>query len=203
MHWLLDEWDAEKNGELTPRDIPAWSKQHVWWRCEKGHSWQAAVNLRIRSRGCPVCDGKIVIPGENDLASAFPELVNQWHPTKNLPLTPESVTPYSNRKVWWVCEKGHEWQTMVLHRTKVGSGCPYCSGKKVMAGFNDLAAAAPEIAAQWHPTLNGDLTPQMVTAGSHKKVWWRCDAGHEWQAAVFNRTGAKSGCPICARKKHT
>ena len=80
-------------------------------------------------------------------------------------------------------------------------GCPYCSGRRVLAGFNDLATLQPETAAQWDDTLNGKLTPEMVTLGSHKKVWWRCGDGHVWKAAIFSRTGRqKCGCPICAGK---
>ena len=82
-----------------------------------------------------------------------------------------------------------------------GSGCPYCGGRRVLAGFNDLATQAPEVAAQWHPTLNGNLTPSMVTAGSHRKAWWLCPLGHVWKAAVYSRTGKqKCGCPVCAGK---
>ena len=63
-------------------------------------------------------------------------------------------------------------------------------------GFNDLATVAPTVAAQWHPTLNGDLTPETIAAKSAKKVWWKCEHGHEWQTQVFNRTTG-SGCPFC------
>lgn len=80
-----------------------------------------------------------------------------------------------------------------------GSGCPYCAGRKALRGFNDLATVDPKTAAQWHPTLNGSLTPEMVTAGSRKKVWWQCSEGYVWKAAVYSRTGSrKSGCPVCA-----
>ena len=57
----------------------------------------------------------------------------------------------------------------------------------------------PEIAGQWHPTLNGGLTPEMVTAGSSRKVWWQCPDGHVWKAIICSRTGKqKCGCPVCA-----
>lgn len=76
---------------------------------------------------------------------------------------------------------------------------PLLCRKKVLAGFNDLSMTEPEIAAQWHPTLNGLLTPQMVTAGSHKKVWWLCAEGHVWKAAIYSRAGKqRRGCPVCA-----
>ena len=88
---------------------------------------------------------------------------------------------------------------MIAHRAQSGSGCPYCTNRKVLAGFNDLAALEPAVAKEWHPTLNGALTPEMVTAGSHRKVWWQCALGHVWKAAIYPRTGKqRCGCPVCA-----
>ena len=163
------------------------------------HEWQAMIALRTRgTSGCPVCAGKVIVSGDNDLAKIFPEIAAQWHPTLNGNLTPEMVSPYSNRKVWWQCELGHAYFASVSSRTMKGSGCPYCSRKKVLPGFNDLATVEPAIAAQWHPTLNGSLTPSQVTVGSKKKVWWLCPEGHSWQAVIYSRTGSKKcGCPVC------
>lgn len=196
---LAAEWHPKKNGTLTPRDLSAGTRRKVWWRCKKGHEWCASVASRANGTGCPVCAGKQVIPGESDLASRFPVIAAEWHPTKNAPLTPQQLSPYSNRRVWWRCALGHEWQAAVGARAKAGSGCPYCANRKVLAGFNDLATVQPGIAAEWHPALNGTLTPEMVTPNSHQKVWWQCGSGHVWQAAVYSRTGPqKCGCPVCA-----
>lgn len=194
------QWHPTKNGALTPRDVLPGTSRRVWWLCEKGHSWQAAVSSRaLGGSKCPYCTGRKVRPGENDLATAFPEIAAQWHPTKNGSLTPQQVTPNSNRKVWWICPLGHEYQSWIPGRTRQGGGCPYCAGKKVLPGFNDLATRVPEIAAQWHPTLNGALTPSMVSPGSHRKVWWICPEGHVWKAVIHSRAGSqKSGCPVCA-----
>jgi hypothetical protein len=64
-----------------------------------------------------------------------------------------------------------------------------------------VATLAPEVADQWHPTLNGDLTPNMVTIGSNKRVWWQCQEGHVWKAVVYARVGTqKTGCPVCTGK---
>ena len=106
----------------------------------------------------------------------------------------------SHQTVWWRCSLGHEWRAEIVDRTRGTNGCPYCGNKKVLAGFNDLASIEPEIAAEWHPTLNGALTPEMVTAGSNRKVWWLCPEGHVWRTAISNRTNAKkrTGCPVCA-----
>ena len=95
----------------------------------------------------------------------------------------------------------HEWQAVIAARAVENSGCPYCTGRRVLAGFNDLATLHPKIAAQWDDTLNGTLTPEMVTPGSHKRVWWKCHEGHVWKTAIYSRTGKqKCGCPVCAGK---
>ena len=197
---LIDQWDAKKNDELSPHAVSYGSAFKVWWKCEKGHSYHSPIRSRtVYKTGCPVCTGNKVVPGENDFASKFPQIAAQWHPSKNGDMTPEMVTAFSNRTVWWLCPNGHEYPATIAHRTQAMSACPYCAGRKVLAGFNDLATKDPPLAAQWHPTLNGDLTPDMVTVGSRKKVWWQCSKGHVWQAIIHSRAcGAKRGCPACA-----
>ena len=198
---LALQWDTEKNGALRPQDVFPGTEKRVWWRCDKGHSYRAAISARTHSASaCPYCAGKKVLPGFNDLASQNPGLAAQWDKEKNGALTPRSVTPTSNRKAWWRCEKNHSYQAVIASRTN-GSSCPVCANRKVLAGFNDLATLEPKIAAEWHPTLNGALTPQMVSTGSRKKVWWECAYGHVWKAAIYPRTGRKKcGCPVCAGK---
>lgn len=200
---LARQWHPTKNNGVKPRDLMAGSRRKVWWQCARGHEWQAIVYSRTSmNAGCPVCAGKIVVPGENDLASSFPGIAAEWHPEKNSALTPRDITAYSNRRVWWSCPMGHEYQAIVSTRVTRGTDCPYCAGRRVLPGFNDLAALEPKIAAQWHPTLNGALTPEMVTVGSHKKVWWECPEGHVWSAVIYSRTGQKkTGCPVCAGRR--
>ena len=202
---LAREWDAEKNAPLTPEQFTAGAEQRVWWKCEKGHSWRAAVRSRARENtGCPYCAGQKTLAGFNDLATLRPNLVAEWDAEKNGTLTPEDVTPSSNRRVWWICRRGHSYCVTVERRGLRGEGCPYCAGRRVLAGFNDLATKKPLVAAQWHPTLNGELTPQQVTAGCHRRVWWQCPEGHVWRAVVHSRTGAHPcGCPVCAGKTGT
>ena len=123
-------------------------------------------------------------------------LQSQWHHEKNGSLRCTDVTAGSHQKVWWICDQGHTWQAVVKNRSN-GNGCPYCSGRKAWPGENDLATVDPQLARQWHPTENGALTPEQVTARSSKKVWWRCAHGHEWQATIVSRTKG-AGCPYCA-----
>jgi len=166
----------------------------VWWYCSKGHEWRAAINSRSSGNGCPYCSGKKAC-FDTCLLTVSPTIASEWHPTKNGALKPTDVTAYSNKKVWWLCDKGHEWQSAVYNRAK-GNGCPYCSGRKVYEG-NCLATINPELVAEWHPSRNFKLTPNDVTAFSNKKVWWKCGEGHDWYAVVGSRARG-NGCPKCA-----
>lgn len=133
------------------------------------------------------------------------ELVEDWNWTLNdqLKLNPFDLTTKSNKKVWWNCERGHEYDARPCDRTK-GQKCPYCAGKRVLVGFNDLLTINPFIAAQWNYEKNGELLPTQVTAGSNKKVWWLCPiCSYEWCANIKNRTYLNRGCPRCAREKQT
>ena len=198
---LADEWDRNLNGELRPEDVTAHTKRKVWWRCSKGHIWRAEIESRSNGCGCPYCAGREVWPGENDLQTFYPEIAAEWDDEKNGRLKPSEVSPGANRAVWWKCPKGHSYKMAVGSRTCRNSGCPYCAGRKVLPGFNDLASLYPEIAAQWHPTKNGLERPDQVTAGSSKKIWWRCQKGHEWLATPCTRTSTGCGCPYCANRK--
>lgn len=186
--------DLRPPGALKPG-----SHRKVSWSCGCGHRWSAPVySVVLDGSGCPYCTGKLPIPGQTDLATVAPELARQWDAEKNAPLTPEEILPSSHEKVWWRCVLGHSWQAAPFSRTG-GSGCPYCTGKKVLSGFNDLATLKPGVAEQWHPALNGKLTPGQVSPGSNRKVWWCCGEHHVWQAAVYTRTRKNaSGCPVCA-----
>jgi hypothetical protein len=193
---LAREWHPVKNGKLTPRDVTPSSSKKVWWICDKGHEWEAVIADRSQGSGCPYCAGKAVCD-DNCLQTINPTLAREWHPVKNGKLTPRDVTPGSNKKVWWICGKGHEWEATIKNRNK-GTGCPYCAGQAV-CDDNCLQTINPTLAKEWHPTRNGSLTPRDVTPGSNKKVWWKCDKGHEWQAVVAKRSKGR-GCPYCAGK---
>ena len=193
---LAAEWHPTKNGTLKPSNVTPGSTRKVWWKCEKGHEWEAIINSRNQGRNCPYCFGQKVIQGVNDLATINPKLAIEWHPVKNGDFTPSDLMSGSNKKVWWLCENGHEWEAEVAARNN-GTGCPFCSSCKAWSGYNDLLTKNPELAAQWHPNLNGDLTPADVTYSSGKKVWWLCDKGHAWQATVNSRNTGK-GCPFCS-----
>ena len=175
------------------------SNKKVWWKCSLGHEWQATIHNRSKGKRCPYCSNRILLTGFNDLNTVNPNLAKEWNYEKNIGLTPMDVMPNSGKKVWWKCNKGHEWHTTIDSRNK-GHGCPYCSGRYAVLGESDLATQNPELAKEWHPTRNEELTPWDVLPGSRAKVWWQCEHGHEWQAIIRNRSRG-IGCPICAKKK--
>ena len=329
---LVDEWDSERNGELLPTGVTAHSERKVWWRCRTcGHAWEAAIKNRSKEGGggCPVCSGRAVAAGFNDLATVNPILAAEWSSEKNGDLRPTMVTMGSHKTVWWKCSMcGREWQATVNHRSS-GHGCPRCANSGTSypeqaiffyvskafpdahsrmkikgmeadisvpsintaieydgivwhngheerdarkdeafraAGWrtvrvketegdsvwaegstvwcplsdsrnrldvtirltlallgvtsadvdherdstaiqeqyrtylreNSLAATCHELAAEWHPSKNGELTPEMFLSGSHSKAWWRCSTcGYEWRAEINSRSSGR-GCPVCA-----
>ena len=203
------EWHPTRNGDLTPTDVTAGSGKMVWWQCPAAtdHEWRTPVNHRTSRKplptGCPFCAGKAVSVG-NSLAVLRPDLAVEWHPNLNGELTPDQVTVGSGKQVWWVClvADDHVWRAAVGSRAVRGSGCLACAGRKAST-TNSLAALAPEVAAQWHPTLNGTLTPDQVTVGSGKRIWWRCPIAedHVWKAVVRSRVVLGSGCLCCAGRQ--
>ena len=214
---LAKEWHPTKNGNLTPEEVTIGAEKKVWWYLPYddpvtgkhfNFEWKARLADRLSGLGCPFLSGKALWKGYNDLATTNPELAKEWHPTKNGCLTPADVQPGSERKVWWLLpfddpETGNhfdfEWQSYVYHRTG-GLGCPFISGKAVWKGYNDLATTNPELAKEWHPTKNKGLTAEDVSSGSRKRIWWKCDNGHEWVAPVFSRKYG-SICPICGETR--
>jgi hypothetical protein len=204
---LAKEWHPTKNGKLTPYDVTIGSARRVWWRCLKNptHEWQAACSNRTgQKQGCPFCANKKA-DLTNCLASTFPEIAKEWHPTKNGSLTPQQVTPGCDKKVWWLCsnDPSHEWKATCKDRTKKRSLCPFCTQRKVTYSTS-LAIKEPDIAREWHPQKNGNLTPYDLVPGSTKKVWWQCrnNPMHEWKVRCIDRTGKrKRGCPYCAGQR--
>lgn len=321
---VASEWNYEKNGDLIPENFTANSNKKMWWICHKGHEWRSTISNRNNGNGCPQCSSErhtsfpefallyylrkceldavhayrekgyeldIYIPSkrvaieydgyywhkskiENDLAKNLqcendgiklyrireglsslnssstdfviqknqkdlpekiaeiirqiigvsiivnleqdsisieqlrehteketsilfinPEIAKEWNYEKNGNLRPEPFAAYSSKKVWWKCKKGHEWQETLANRSK-NVGCPYCAGKRVLVGYNDLETINPALAKEWNYSKNGKLKPQNFTIRSGIKVWWKCNEGHEWEARIADRNSR--GCPYCA-----
>ncbi len=199
---IAKEWNYEKNGKLKPEFVPYGSEKKVWWKCKEGHEYEAIIYSRTKTTGggCPYCAGQKVLSGYNDLKTLYPEIAKEWNYEKNGDLKPDNITIGSNKKVWWICSKGHEWQIQVHQRTLYQHNCPYCAGQKAIVGKNDLLTKNPKLAAEWNYEKNGDLKPENFMPNSHKKIWWICEKNHEWEASIDDRNTG-NGCPYCSNSK--
>ena len=178
-----------------PKIITFGSNKDLPWRCLRGHIFIASPNSRTRTRNntkCPQCSNLLLIAGQNDLLSTHPELAAEsdgWDPTQ--------VTSGMGLIRDWTCNLGHKYQAKISHRAS-GSMCPYCTNRRVLPGFNDLATTHPVLAAQafgWDPTE--------VTYGSGKLLRWRCSIGHIFITTPNRRTnrGKVSFCPVKSENK--
>lgn len=199
---LATEWDYDKN-DVNPIIINYHSPRKVWWKCSRGHEWEASLADRTRAdgaTGCPYCSNKKVLEGFNDLATLRPDLAKEWNYQKNA-FKPTEVTLASGKRAWWICEEGHEWECIIASRTKAGSGCPYCSRNRVVSGINDLATVYPELLEQWDYVTNGELglTPEMISPGSDKRVWWICKRCGNRFCRTVEQTRRNNNCSQCSK----
>ncbi len=186
---LAAQWADDR---FSAADVTVGSSKKVLWRCSEGHEWSASVVERSsRNAGCTVCSGRSVQVGVNDLATLRPALVAEWADDR---LLPTAVTVGSNKTVGWRCVSGHTWRATVASRALKGTGCPVCSGRRVLADCNDLATLFPGVAAEWR---GGTREPSQLPASSAETALWECHRGHTWRARVADRTGGH-GCPDCA-----
>ena len=143
---------------------------------------------------------KVVI-GTNDIKTLYPEIAKQWHPTLNGDILLESVAFRSNKKYFWLCDKGHSYECTPDKRVS-GEGCPYCNNRRLLVGYNDLETKYPNLATEWDYSLN-DGTPKEYTFRSTYKAHWKClSCGHKWSAKIRDRVDSKyKSCPKCTAAK--
>ena len=176
-----DGWD--------PTLLTSGSNKVLSWNCSKKHNWEAPIYSRVQGNGCPVCAGRKVLRGFNDLGTSHPNIAkeaNNWDPSE--------YSKGSHQSKEWTCKFGHIWKAKIYERVD-GNGCPFCSGKKVLIGFNDLQSQNPELAQEaygWNPST--------VSKKSGRKLQWKCSEGHKWFAVVGDRVSG-TGCPYCIGKK--
>lgn len=129
---LVAEWDFERN-ETPIYEYRPMSNKKVWWKCEKGHSWDAVIAKRVTGEKCPICQGKQILVGFNDLATTHPSLSLEWDFEKNIDISPTSVSKGSDKSVWWKCSHNHSWKSVISSRT-TGISCPQCA-KELQTSF--------------------------------------------------------------------
>lgn len=174
------------------------SKSHgckVICRCDCGNLYTGiSANITAgKIKSCGKCRYKI-------LSNKFPKISQEWDYEKNDPLTPNEVKYCSTKIVWWKCNNGHSYKAQINSKTLMNSGCPFCSGAKVLKGFNDLLTTHPNYCDEWDYTKN-IIKPTEVSRGSKKKVWWICQKGHSYNQQISTKTNQNQGCPICQNSK--
>lgn len=210
------EWDEERNSPLRVNEIVAGSNKVVWWICPKGHHYQMKPNFRTGQRNgqCAVCENRQIEVGVNDLLTTRPDLVaeidREFHPD----LVPTTLTSGSGKRLHWKCSEGHKWEATVINRGRPegitksgrktkGTGCPKCNkegpGLRATPEYN-FKVTHPELAKEWDYEKN-DLNPEAVTKGRTEKVYWVCELGHRWRAAIANRAYLGQGCRVCANQE--
>ncbi|MDZ5473275.1 zinc-ribbon domain-containing protein [Bacillus sp. 31A1R] len=199
---IAKQWCYEKNGDLTSFDVSPGQKVKVWWICANNekHIYESSVsNRRSPEKGCPICSGKIITE-ENCLATDNPELAKQWNTERNGSLTPETIHAKSNKKVWWKCIEGHEWEASVNNRNGgndvIKRACKKCRKKENFAEGKSLKEYCPEVLVEWDYDKN-TVNPEDISASYWHKVWWKCKNGHEWKHEVRHRAQGKGKCQVC------
>ncbi len=130
--------------------------------------------------------------GTQPLSVTHPDLAKEavgWDPSQ--------FTAGSDRKLEWNCPKGHTYFSSINSRTLRGNSCIFCSGHQVLTGFNDFASTHKD--SDLLTQIDG-WDPTSVSAGSGRKVGWKCHLGHSWAAPIYSRLKGR-GCPICSNQK--
>lgn len=190
-----------------PHEIGVKSKKKFWWVCDKGHEWDATPFSRTIPKkrssgsaigGCPYCLGKRVLAGFNDVATTDPELVEDW--SEDNELYPQELTRGSRKKIQWKCHVcSHEWTTELKNRTVLGRKCPACSGKRINPGFNDMLTVHPELEQMWDYDKNS-VDPRTVASTNVKdEYFWKCEKGHSFSSTPGNMAKYHR-CKICTGK---
>ena len=187
---LVAAWDSPASMEgVRVNDVDLLPFNRIYLKCPKGHRVNASA-FRYLTAGCPSCRGH----GKDKvyLSTAYPELAEQWHPTRNKQ-RPGQVTEGSKRQIWWRTECcGYEWEESPGSRQKYDRyRCPRC--KTIL---DSLGRRDPELAAEWHP--GNDRTPFHVKPFTAYVARWICsqNPNHEWEAALASRSSG-AGCPQC------
>ena len=177
------------------------SKTNYIWVCPHGHEWTGTAKSRTAGRDCPICDGKVLTSGENDLATKLPELAEYWDFEKNKQ-KPSDVSASARNSFQWTCSKGHEWRSTIYTLVK-NPTCPRCRNADGRPKAQRIGSSFPSLEKEWNSVKNFGLTFSSMGISDVMKYWWICDKGHEWQAAISNRTRGRNGgtgCPVCANR---
>lgn len=202
---MLD-YDSNELDEAMLSRIFVNSARVLNWKCSKGHSFNEKVSVMYKRKNkCFYCTGRQIWPGENDLKTLYPELAIEFDIEMNN-ITPDLISPKDTKTYWWKCGNNHpSFPQSVEHRVNRKTVCPYCSGRKVIAGKTDLETLYPEIASEWDYEKNAGVNPDSISAYSYNSYYWICPKGHSYKKKVIKRTKYHStiDCPKCVKAHST
>ncbi len=143
----------------------------------------------LRNTGCPKCRYSYIRDIEY--------LRKEFDYEKNT-ISIDSITTGSDISVWWKCEKKHSYLAQPYHRVKGKNGCPYCSNKKALKGYNSLFDTNPELEVYWAKKGNNEigLNPLEIGNASKKVAYWRCENNHMTSKSIINMV-AHPFCEVC------
>lgn len=205
-------WDSKKNGIELEEFEGVQDEDKCWFKCEKGHSFYRTISVvkERLSQGrhyCQYCSGTKLMSGVNDIETVYPEVAKLFDNDKNNVKACDISFKESSLDLWFRCKEGHSFRKNlkvvkdgVLNGSEV---CPYCNGKELLSGFNDLETVMPNVAKFFDIEKNG-VEPKNVRASDSSDMWFLCKEGHSFvsksrlvRIALDNSKGRSVGCPIC------
>ncbi|NYK09074.1 hypothetical protein HNR14_000955 [Leifsonia naganoensis] len=167
--------------------------------CPAGHRVPVEPVREVGKRTsflCAYCSGRRVIPGETDIASTHPARASYFDFAANSPLLPIDLHSNLPTKVAWVCPLGHTYERSVQGQCIGEEPCLVCNGSIARPGFNTLQDLRPDIAREWHPTLN-TKSPSEVTLRGNERAWFICPKGHQPYETMIRSRANGTGCRKC------
>lgn len=198
---LANELNVELSGITAQQFTIGSAKEKLFWNCQNGHVYKSTPASRHKGNNCGICDGKQFVSGVNDLKTCYPEIALQYDNTKNS-IQSHNIFKSSSKTVWWICANNHSFKSSVSKVTSNQKRCEYCSGRKLVSGFNDLRTKFPELARELDEIKSGFKASE-VLPGEDRIGHWKCSkCEYEWKSNLRNRTsnGRKSGCHACVGK---
>ncbi|WP_439564940.1 zinc-ribbon domain-containing protein [Microcella sp.] len=186
---------GEIDDDFAPALLSKASDHITSFRCPSGHRYQRRIVDRVAGKGCLTCTEDGLRASKQSIVDTHPEVANEWHPWRNHQRKPEHFSFGSRETAWWLCPRGHAFESRIERRTRANYRCGMCSKREFAPGVNDLATTDPELVLEWHPHKNSASASELMSID--KLFWWKCIAsGHEYEQTVDHRRKSM-GCPQC------
>ncbi len=204
-------WHPARNGSLTAQEAMPYSTKEAWWLCpDCNHEWrEAIVSCAYRCAStCPACAEERVAKRREEAERKAQARAER---ARKLAEAREQKRLQAEERQRLRQERAEAKRKVEAERkrkrARKRAACKRAEARRaarrrwLAPGVNDLATARPDLVAQWDASKNGNIAPSDVTVSSGKKVWWKCELGHEWRATVSSRTSQNSGCPYCGHRR--